>query len=429
MSGNAALLWNGLDGLINSKPFMPTASPRQQAVALMELAERDGECLGNGERRLVIRFAEAVRDYRKSDREKGGFTVKKKDLLRMRRLKATSKMVKNAKRDIPQKVMFNTYWGPCEGTCRKYQLYLRCCVEGGILKTALYYPDNLRAGGRLPSYEVFIDRDARRFITYDCINEMWRNAKLDRLEWPHNMPMYPSAWISDADAKLAAEYLGSDKLGYEAVLDYQLELRKEARIRRYKKETDVWDADLALTPALPKDWDRWVDKVGIPQNFIFYQYERRGARTGYCTYCEKDVPLCNKPRHNKTGLCPCCRHKITYKAIGKLGWHIDTDEVCVYLIQPRPDGFVVREFWAGKRYLKENLKSPERYCCEHWRTIYNASLSRRTYYWGSYKQLTMRWIAGAPTSSWMGANCIYNTHGDQPGRVYGKTLPRLKKTL
>ncbi len=64
MSGNAALLWNGLDGLINSKPFMPTASPRQQAVALMELAERDGECLGNGERRLVIRFAEAVRDYR-----------------------------------------------------------------------------------------------------------------------------------------------------------------------------------------------------------------------------------------------------------------------------------------------------------------------------------------------------------------------------
>lgn len=174
--------------------------------------------------------------------------------------------------------------------------------------------------------------------------------------------MYPSTWISDADAKLAAEYLGSDKQGYEAILDYQLELRKEARIRRYKKETDAWDADLALTPALPKNWDHWVDKVGIPQNYIFYQYERRGARTGYCTYCEKDVPLGGKPRHNKTGRCPCCRHEITYKAIGKLGWHVDTEEVCVYLIQPRPDGFVVREFWAGKRYLKENLKSPEQYC-------------------------------------------------------------------
>lgn len=355
--------------------------------------------------------------------------MKKKELLRMRRLNATSQMVKSAKKDIPRKVTYNTYWGPRKETRRKYQLYLRCSIEGGILKAALYCPDNLRAGGRLPSYEVYIDRDARRFITYDRINEMWRDAKLDRLEWPHIVPMYPSTWISDADARLAAEYLGSDKLGYEAILDYQLELRKEARIRRHKKETDAWDADLALTPVLPKDWDHWVDKVGIPQNYIFYQYERRGARTGYCTYCEKDVPLRGKPRHNKTGRCPCCRHEITYKAIGKLGWHMDTEEVCIYLIQPRPDGFVVREFWAGKRYLKEDLKSPERYCREHWQTIYDASLSRRTYYWGSYKQFTMRWIAGFPAYSWMGANCIYNTHGDQPGRVYGKTLPGLKPTL
>lgn len=64
MYKNAASLWNGLDGLINNKPFMPLASLRQQAVALMELAEQDGERLGSGERRLVVRFAEAVRDYR-----------------------------------------------------------------------------------------------------------------------------------------------------------------------------------------------------------------------------------------------------------------------------------------------------------------------------------------------------------------------------
>lgn len=148
-----------------------------------------------------------------------------------------------------------------------------------------------------------------------------------------------------------------------------------------------------------------------------------------CTYCEKDVPIKGKPRHNKTARCSCCRHEITYKAIGKLGWRLDTEEVCVYLIQPRADGFVVREFWAGKRYLKKDLKSPERYCVEHWRTIYDADLKRRLYYWGLYKQLSMRWIAGIPAYSWMGANSIYNSHGDKPGRVYGKTLPRLKPIL
>lgn len=347
----------------------------------------------------------------------------------MRKLNATPTMLKIAKEDVPEKTTVYEWGHNYQVVRRKYQLYLRCCIEGNILKAALYYPDNLRAGGRLPSYEVYIDRSAGRFITYDRINNKWLEAKVDRLDWPHYMPFSPDVWASTTEAKAASNYLGSDKQGYEAILSYQKKLREEARIRRHKKETDAWDADMAPTPALPKDWDHWVDKVGIPQNFIFYKYEKRGAKTGYCTYCEKDVPINGKPRHNKTGRCPCCRHEVTYKSIGKLGWRLDTDEVCIYLIQPRPDGFVVREFWAGKRYLKEDLSSPQRYCIERWRTIYDTNLVRRTYYWGTYKQFISRWIAGVPSYSWMGANCIFNTHGDKPGRVYGKTLPRLKAEL
>ena len=62
---NIAMCWNGLDGLINSKPFMPGASSVQQAEALMEMAEQDGERLGDGERRLILEYAQAIRDYRK----------------------------------------------------------------------------------------------------------------------------------------------------------------------------------------------------------------------------------------------------------------------------------------------------------------------------------------------------------------------------
>ena len=46
--------WNGLDGLINDKPFLPGATPAQKAAVLMDLAERDGERLGDLERRLVM---------------------------------------------------------------------------------------------------------------------------------------------------------------------------------------------------------------------------------------------------------------------------------------------------------------------------------------------------------------------------------------
>ena len=55
---------NCLDGLINSNPFMPRTAPAKQAAALMELAEQDGERLGPEERRLILNYAEAVRDGR-----------------------------------------------------------------------------------------------------------------------------------------------------------------------------------------------------------------------------------------------------------------------------------------------------------------------------------------------------------------------------
>ena len=353
--------------------------------------------------------------------------MKKEKLLRMRRLKATPKMVKIAQKDVPKKVTINTYWGPHEEIRREYQLYLRCSIEDGILKAALYYPDNLRAEGRMPSYEVFVDRGARCFITYDCINKKWRDAKLDRLDWPHYLPMHPRIWVSSDDAKAVAVYFGSEKQGYEAILDYQLELRKEAVVRRHQKETAHWDEDLALTPELPKDWDSWVDKVGIPENFMFYRYKKRGVKTGYCTYCGKDVLLRKKPHHNMTGRCPCCRHEVTYKSVGRMSWRLTTKEVCVYLIQKRPDGFVVREFWADRSYKKEDYKNPKVSCVERWRMIYDHELSARSYYWGVYKQLSTRWIAGAPSYSWMGANSIFNNHGGVDGRVYGKTLPHLAK--
>ena len=349
----------------------------------------------------------------------------KKELLRMQRLKATKKMITVAKNDVPRKVTINTYWGSREDSRREYQLYLRCCVEGDILKAALYYPDNLRAGGYLPSYEVFVDRTAQRFITYDCINEKWLDAKLDRLDWPHYVSEYPRTWMPAAEAKAAADYFGSEALGYEAIYQYQLKIRKDALVRRHRKETDSWDAEMALVPALPKDWDRWVDKVGIPQNFIFYKYEKRGAKTGYCTYCGKNVPLRSKPRHNKPGRCSCCRHEITYKAVGRLGWRLDTEEVCVYLLQPTPDGFVVREFWASRRYKKDSWENPEVICTEQLRTVYDGQLDWRNYFWGNYKHMEFRWIKGMPNPSWYSPQSRYYCHGNKPGRVYGKGLSQL----
>ena len=54
--------WNGIDGLLNGKLFMPEASPADRAAALMELAEKNAPRLGSEERQLIVAYAEAVGD-------------------------------------------------------------------------------------------------------------------------------------------------------------------------------------------------------------------------------------------------------------------------------------------------------------------------------------------------------------------------------
>ena len=52
--------WNGIDGLLNNKPIMPEATPTERANALIAWAERNGQRMGNEERRLIVEYAEAV---------------------------------------------------------------------------------------------------------------------------------------------------------------------------------------------------------------------------------------------------------------------------------------------------------------------------------------------------------------------------------
>ena len=58
--------WNGIDGLLNDKTFMPDTTPTEQANALIDLAEQDGQRLGNAERGLIVQYHEQVQDLPKT---------------------------------------------------------------------------------------------------------------------------------------------------------------------------------------------------------------------------------------------------------------------------------------------------------------------------------------------------------------------------
>lgn len=216
--------------------------------------------------------------------------MKKSSLLKMKNLPATEEMLAVAREDVPVKVGsgWNTFY-----RCR-YSGFVRSAVEGGILKVTLYDPDAMRLGGTLPVYEIFMEKEKQQFLTYDRTRNEWRTAKIDYLEWQAKGSN--NVWISAVDDAQIRQYLVSDeKSVYRAILKFQRAVRDAELERRHRKETDPWDAELSQTPPLPKDWERWVNKVGIQENYIFYDYRRGGAKHGYCTYCEKEVALKRRP--------------------------------------------------------------------------------------------------------------------------------------
>lgn len=342
--------------------------------------------------------------------------MKKKELLKLRAINATSKMMQMADADPPQRTVYKSWNGERVYLSFQCCLYMRCQIMHGFLKVAFFLPDHMRTGGRKPAYELYIDKEKGEFITYDRIREKWLTAKLDMLPWPGYFYGSKNKWISPQGHDLVKKYLGGKHGGYQGLLEYQLKIRAEELKQRHKRETDPWDLDLEQTPELPKDWERWVKKVGITENYIFYQYSRKGAKTGYCTFCEKEVAV-REPRHNKMAHCPRCRHEITYKPIGKAGTVV-TERHKMYLMQRCEDGFILREFNGYSRYPKGDYQNPE---CSSWevrRAIYDHDANPlNAYYWGLYKQCESRWIrTGFCSPGW---------YGDGRGRVYGKTLPTL----
>lgn len=344
--------------------------------------------------------------------------MKKKDLLSIRPMKATPKMLRLAAEDTKKERPVSRWGNQYIRNGYQYDLFLRCTVQDNILKVSMFLPKLLRLGARTPAYDVYIDREAGQFLTYSHEKKKWLTGKMDRLDWARDWWDDAERWLSPADAKLVGSYFGKDVGGYQTILEFQQRIREEQLELRHRKQTDSWDNDLAQVPALPRDWNRWVAKVGVPEHYIFYQYTRRGARTGWCSYCEKDVPI-KPPHHNDTGRCPCCRHKVTFKATGRAGT-VGTKERKVYLMQRCADGFVVRYFTASLIYRPGKYETPELRCQEERRTLCDVhGRALRAYYWGLYKQRNMRWIvAGLCSPDW----------GDTTrGRVYGRTLPDLAK--
>lgn len=340
----------------------------------------------------------------------------RKKLRKLAELPPTSEMFRIAEQDIPKK---RSLFGP---DTYQYEIYIRGQVMDGILKAAFYLARDLRIGATRPVYEVFIDRKAGKFLTWDVVHEKWRSAMLINLTWPRYFDRTNSYIISEENEDIK-KYLGVTADGYYGILDYQEQLHTETLIEKHKRKTEPWDKVMAQVPPEPKDWNHWADKHGIHQNYIFYDYVRNGAKTGYCTYCGKEVPI-RKPKHNAESTCKCCRNKIQFKSRGRAG-RFFTKEEWLYLVQKCGEGVVIRQYCAKRTYSAGKYENPELSCWEERRFVYNANLEETPYYYGRYRFQEYRWIRGEKPVADFGYYQYYKTREEKLGSVYKRTLPSL----
>ena len=273
--------------------------------------------------------------------------MKKEELKKLRTLKATDTMMKIAGMDVPKLHHYGYGGRTCDSY--KYGIYLRCQILSGILKVAFFLAHEMRNGINRPVYELFINQTDGEFITWDVIGQKWRNAKLDMLEWPEYV-WHSGKYINPEGNRSIKRYLNVANGGYKGILEYQLGIRAAELKQRHRRETGVWDMTMEQIPEIPKGFKEWVDKKGMKQHYIFYEYSRKGAKEGYCTYCDKTVSI-NSPKHNSYGKCKCCGRDVQFKSRGKAGSFYTGDEH-VYLLQKCEDGFVVRQFRARRHYYK-----------------------------------------------------------------------------
>lgn len=341
----------------------------------------------------------------------------KEELRKLRKLNATPEMMRKAAEDKPYQGKYG--WQSYDYTI---PAFLRARHLKGYLKIAVFYTGWMKKGITTPIYEIYINISGdgdyiTRELDENGIEIRWLTAKLENLKIPgstyykiyYNGQSRP--WMDGHQAANIKKTLHTEKSGCEAIREYQNSILREKIIEREKREQAPWDADMALVPAEPKSFDRWLIHEGVNENYIFYHYGRN-ITEGWCSYCEHSVKLKEKPKHNGKSICPCCKKPVRYKSDGKIST-LGTEHHAAFLIQKIPGGIVIRLYDIRRLYNNTTYDKPKLYKYELERTLVRNGIFK-FYDYEVYKNKFIRW-------------CPASRPYHDSGKLYKRNLAGLEK--
>lgn len=354
----------------------------------------------------------------------------KAELRKLRTLNATKEMVEKAKKGKGQNYKRSYYYS--KNNDATYRLYMRAQNLGPYVKAAIFDAKNLCKDITTPIYEVYINIEGKEYITRELDNSGneigWSKAMIHNLkypgEWGYSCFLI---WMDSHQASHIGKLLGNDKKGADAIYRFQQDIKADALAKARERQTAPWDADNNLVPKeLPKGFEKWWQKKAISEHYLFYK--SKDDNKGYCSYCEQDVFIIGKPKHNAITKCSNCGHEVRCKQLTRFKY-IDGKKITVSCFQSVKGGVVLRVFDVRtcfnlnqKDDLLEPYKKPRHYINEHRRIFRFEDGTTRSYDWYFYKNIEHRWCS----TIYCGYS-VYYSWNKANSRVYRGNLRCLNK--
>lgn len=327
--------------------------------------------------------------------------MRKEELRKLRALPATKTILEKGKKYTKKREMSYLSNGYRTVIIPEYELLIRVQNLKGFIKIAIFFPEWIRKDIRTPRYEVFLNPSGEEWITRELDEsgneQRWLSAMIINLEGVrfygyYHSDSYKKIYMNQ-DAKDTINSLKTSSesaKGIWRVQKWQQEIKDNRTLLKEQKEKAPWDADMKLIPEITDGFIEWMRKDVASEYYIFYKYSKKGADTGYCSRCKRQVKIKN-PKANMETKCPLCKAEATFKPDGRIQT-LSTYNYYGEIIQKFKGGIVIRKFRQYQYYRNTGFDNPHIVTEEMRRLMFFDNGTIKKYEMGMYKNKEYRWI-------------------------------------
>ena len=270
----------------------------------------------------------------------------------------------------------------------QYILRSRLSPDKKILIVTFFDRESIQNGFSLPTGILYLSRtDYTTRVTFDG-KSYWSNSRISYalkqdykkecvcLTPEDERRIKVFLWDSDLPVPY---YVSKESLKRinSRIERCQESILEDKNIARKKICAESVDKRMKIVPSLPKSFNNWIDRWPLLKSrYIYYRRQTPKSANCYCTNCQKDFVIKEKlhlllPKHNDSGICPECKSKIKYKAIGKSTKIYDSSYAAI-LQRTRQGEFLMRYFYVSRLFGRDYI-NPQTEYHENGRLLFNTA--------------------------------------------------------